>query len=110
MTKKVIGRRTIEALEKLQVVMDEDNEEEEDDGGEEEEPNLTLTDACIELVDNYNGDTTEDDLNRLLHDLQAGVETAIEPNEDAGCLVNAANAVIRYFDGAEQKPNATDQT
>ena len=101
MTKKVIGGRTIEALEQIRELMDEDNEE--------RQPNLTLTDACIELVDNYNGDTTEDDLKSLLHDLQVGVETAIEPDQDTGWLVNAANAVIQYFDGAETKPNTTDR-
>ena len=107
MTKKVIGGRTIKALEQIQELMDEDNEEDEED--EEDEPNLTLTDACIDLVDSYNGDTTEDDLNSLLHNLQVGVETAIKPDQDASWLVNAANAVIRYFDGADKKPNTTDR-
>ena len=95
MTKKVISAKTAEALEQVRELIEDDDEE--------RQPNLTLTDACIELVDSYNGDTADDELKSLLHDLEVGAETAIEPEQGAGWLINAANAVIGYFDRGEEE-------
>ena len=92
--RKAIGGRTIEALELVNNVMDDESEK---------EPNLSLTDACIDLVDAYKGDTADDELRQLLKDLQAGIETietAVKPDQTAKELVGAANAVIHHFDDA----------
>ena len=71
MTKKVIGRGTIDALEQVRELMNDDDHADDADD-DERQPNLTLTDACIELVDSYDGDTTEDDLSSLLDDPAGG--------------------------------------
>ena len=92
MTKRVIGAKTIEALEQIREVMDKDAER---------RPNVSLFDACIELVDSYEGDKADEELKTLLHDMQVGVETAMEPDQDPGWLVNAARAVIQYFEQSE---------
>ena len=89
-TNESIGTRTSRALEQIEELIEQ--------GDEERHPNLTLTDACIDLVDTYEGDAGKGELNSLLHDLQVGVEAANEPDQDEGCLVNAANAIIRYFE------------
>ena len=98
---KVIGAGTIQALEQIRELMDDDNEE--------EHPNLTLTDVCIELVDSYDGDDSKDEIKKLLEDLQEGVDTVIEPDQGAGPLINAANAVIRFFDNEEAATTPTER-
>ena len=89
-----MGTRTIRAVETLRELMD--------DANDERHPNLTLNDVCMDLVDSYEGDTTDEELKPRLHDLEVGVETAIEP-EDPMWLVNTANAVLRYFETPEQE-------
>ena len=89
-TNEGIGARTSRALEQIEELIEQDDEE--------RHPNLTLTNACIELVDSYGSDAGKDELNSLLHDLQVGVEAASEPDQDEGCLLNAVNAIIRYFE------------
>ena len=89
-TNEGIGTRTSRALEQIEELIEQHDEE--------RHPNLTLTEACIELVDSYEGDAGKGELNSLMHDIQVGVEAASEPDQNEGCLVNAANAIIRYFE------------